>query len=168
MDDPNLAVAPDFTAPEFLEDCQHFLDASLTEQQAIDALMHQECLQALEEMHQREELLRQQCEEEEAQLLCKECKKNKAKFAPILDVGVTAEPIILPSQVAIYKLQQHKFCELWYFTNQGLKEASSNLSYALNNDTLAILPSADGSMTLVPTSVTQDKVDVTQDELLTC
>ncbi|KAG6326852.1 hypothetical protein ID866_12237 [Astraeus odoratus] len=170
MDDPNLAVALDFAALEFLEVCQHFLDAGRLEQQAIDALTHvwacnsdrdkvtwarrqQEHLQALEETCQREELLRQQ-HEEEAQLLCEECKKNKAKFAPIPDIGVAAEPIILPSQVAICKLQQHKFCKLWYFTNQGLKEASFNLSYALDNDTLAILPSADGSTTLVPTSVT--------------
>ncbi|KAG6329343.1 hypothetical protein ID866_9746 [Astraeus odoratus] len=170
MDDPNLAELPNFTALEFQEDHQPFLDVGLTDWQAVDTLEHiwrcnnerdraiwarrqQENLQAVEEARQREAICQQQWEEEKAQILHEECKKNKTKFAPIPDVEVAAEPIILPSQAALHKLQQHKFCELWYFTNEGLREATATCSFTLDDDTLSFLPTADGTMVLVPTSM---------------
>ncbi|KAG6326127.1 hypothetical protein ID866_12962 [Astraeus odoratus] len=96
----------------------------------------------------------------------KECKKNKTKFAPIPDVEVAAEPIILPSQAMLHKLQQHKFCKLWYFTNEGLQEATATCLFTLDDDTLSFLPTADGTMTLVPTSMVQDKANIIEDENL--
>ncbi|KAG6328648.1 hypothetical protein ID866_10441 [Astraeus odoratus] len=129
VDDPNLAKLPNFVALEFQEDFQHFLNAGLMDQQAIDALEHiwrhnnkrdravwarrqQESMQVAEEARQRETICQKQQEEEEAQILHKEDKKNKTKFTPILDMEVVAEPIILPSQAVLLKLQQYKFCKL--------------------------------------------------------
>ncbi|KAG6328646.1 hypothetical protein ID866_10443 [Astraeus odoratus] len=167
MKDPNLAELPNFAALEFQEDCQHFLDAGLMDWQVVDALQRQQGhLQEAEEARKRDAIHQQQLEEEEAQILYKECKKNKAKFVPIPDMEVVAEPIILPSQAMLHKLQQHRFCELWYFTNEGLHEATVTCSFALDNDTFSFLPTSNGTMALVLTSMAQDKANIIEDENL--
>jgi hypothetical protein len=183
MVNPNNAVLPDYATPAFAEDRQPFLDASLLEQQAVELLSQQwiiknnrdkeawarreeeEIIAAAEEEERADQNRRQQ-EEEEAQILKEERKKNKAKFAAIPKVPVPSEPIILPSQVAIRKIQQHKFCELWYFANEGLDVADASLFYAIDDDTLSFVPSTDGTPTLVPTSSARDRSNVTQDENL--
>jgi hypothetical protein len=181
MVNPNNAVLPDYATPAFAEDRQPFLDAGLLEQQAVELLSQQwiitnnrdkeawarreeeEIIAAAEEEERADQNRRQQ-EEEEAQILKEERKKNKAKFAAIPKVPVPSEPIILSSQVAIRKIQQHKFCELWYFTNEGLDVADTSLSYTIDDDTLSFVPSTDGTPTLVPTSSACDRSNVTQDE----
>jgi hypothetical protein len=183
MDNPNNAVRPDYTSANFEEDRAPFLAIGLTEEQAVDLLSEQWTLknnrekevwgqqqqqraEAAAEREEREEEERQRQEDEDAQILKDERKKNKAKFAPIPNVPVSSEPITLPSQVAIRKIQQHKFCELWYFTNDGLDAADASLSYAIDDDSLSFVPSTDGTPTLVPTASARDKSHVTQDENL--
>ncbi|KAG6326919.1 hypothetical protein ID866_12170 [Astraeus odoratus] len=167
MEDPNTAVAPDFVTQEFQEEQQPFLNIGFTEQQAATALQlvwqqnnkrakanwarrQQEQTLAAEEAHLRDEALQQEHEEEEAQILHKEHKKNKAKFTPIPDIEAPSEPIIMPSQAALHRLQQHKFCELWYFTNDSLCKASTTHLHTLDDETLSLLPSADSLTTLIP------------------
>ncbi|KAF8421864.1 hypothetical protein L210DRAFT_3343478, partial [Boletus edulis BED1] len=138
--DPNLAVAPDFTTDNFTEERKVFIDAGLTALQAAHALrnhwvVRNNCDKAMWQQQQqdaeaaqvadqeRAHQLRLQQEEEEAQILRDEHKKNKAKFAPVPDRPVSSCPLILPSLVTTCKLKSHQFCELWYFTNAGLDEA---------------------------------------------
>ncbi|KAF8546421.1 hypothetical protein OG21DRAFT_1427047, partial [Imleria badia] len=183
MEDPNLAVLPDFTTNEYKQNRALLRDAGMLNLQAVEVLTHQWIMKndkdkakwnrrreeeaiAAADTRQHEQELRVQWEEEEALIVREECKKNKAKFAPIPKVPVPSDPIILPSQVALRKLQQHKFCELWYFTNAGLDEADTSLSYALDDDTLSFVTSTDGLPTLVPTSLACDKASVVQDEHL--
>ncbi|KAG6334239.1 hypothetical protein ID866_4845 [Astraeus odoratus] len=139
MEDLNLAAILYFSMLAFQDDQQHFLDASLAEQQAIEA-----CLDLGEKAPVRGKKSSNSREENEALLLGAECKKNKTKFALIPDVEISMEAIILLFQVALWKLQQHKFYD----------------------DLLLFLPSADGTTSLVSTSLAQDKANVIEDELL--
>ena len=183
MQDPNQAIPPDYAAQEFEEDREPFLNAGLTDCQVADILAHQWALRnnrdkeawnrrqweaaiaaAEEEEHQEVDCREQ--EDEEAQILKDKHKKNKAKYAPIPNVPVPSEPIILLSQVTVRKIQQHKFCKLWYFTNDGLNNANATLSYTFNDNTLLFIPSTDGVPTLVPVSATRDKSNIIQDENL--
>ena len=146
MMNPNLAVLPDFASPQFEENRTILKDVGLNEQQAIETLTRQwtiannkekvewnrhrdEQAAAEEEDRQCKEELEAQHQEEDAQALKEEWKKNKAKFTPIPKVPVPSDPIILPSQVAIQKIREHKFCELWYFTNAGLDVADRAVNH---------------------------------------
>ena len=59
MDDPNVAVAPDYTTNNFDEECQPFVDLGLTVQQAAEALkslwtVHNNCDKALWQQKQQD------------------------------------------------------------------------------------------------------------------
>ncbi|KAF8136205.1 hypothetical protein EV363DRAFT_1158646, partial [Boletus edulis] len=178
--DPNLAVAPDFTTDDFTEERKVFIDAGLTALQAAHALRNhwvvrnnrdkatwQQQQQDAEAAQERAHQLRLQREEEEAQILRDEHKKNKAKFAPIPDRPVSSRPLVLSSLVATRKLKSHQFCELWYFTNAGLDKADKSISYAADDNSLSIVLGADRSHSFVPSVFVHDKSDVVQDENLT-
>jgi hypothetical protein len=181
MEDPNLAQAPDYTADEFQEERQTFINAGLTAPQAADALKNLWTLKnnrdrdlwqhrcqaadaAEEAAREQADQLHLQQEEEEAQLLKDERKKNKVKFTPIPDRPVALEPLILPSLVAIRKIRSHQFCELWYFTNTGLDEAEHTASYSIDDNSLSIIPSADSSHVFVPSAFARDKSEAIRDE----
>ena len=160
MDDPNVAVAPDYTTNDFDEERQPFVDLGLTVQQAAEALKslwtvhnnrdkalwqqkQQDAAAMQEAARERAEQLKAQQEEEELQFLKDERKKNKAKFVPILDRPVSSRPLIFPSLVAIRKIKNHQFCELWYFTNTGLDEAEKSTVFTADDNSLSIVPGAD-------------------------
>lgn len=103
-------------------------------------------------------------DEEDAQLLREERKKNKIKFAPIPDIPVSSEPLILPLLVTIRKLKSHQFCELWHFTNMGLDKEDHTSSFAIDNNSLSIIPAADSSHAFVPSAFTWDKSVANKDE----
>ncbi|KAI5982617.1 hypothetical protein EDD15DRAFT_2126138, partial [Pisolithus albus] len=84
-------------------------------------------------------------EEEEAARL-EERKKNKYKFAPVRDKA--------------------EYCELYFFTNDGLAEAES-LNPAADDEALTLLKSDNGQHVWVPASSTRDKSAVIRDEDLT-
>jgi hypothetical protein len=115
MQDPNLAVPPDFASQEFEEDREPLVTAGLTEPQAAGILARQwavknnrdkqawtrrqrEAAIAAAEEEEREEQNRQQQEEEAAQILKDKWKKNKVKYAPIPNTPVPSEPSPLRSQ----------------------------------------------------------------------
>ena len=183
MEDPNLAVAPDYTLPEFAAQRQAFQALGLTDQQATNALgnlwtvennkaktVWQQCQQdianAKAEAKNQADQLRIQQEEEEAQALKDEHKKNKTKFMAIPDRPVPSHPLVLPSLVAVHKIKNHQFCELWYFTNAGLDAAKSSLSFAADNNSLSFVPSPDGSHVFIPSAFANDKAPVIQDDSL--
>lgn len=129
MQDPNLVVPPDYTSHEFEEDCKPLVNVGLTEQQAMDILACQWALKntrdeeawtrrqreaaiTVAEEEEWQEANHHEQEEETAQILKDKRKKNKAKYVPIPNTPAPSEPIILPSQVAIWNIQQHKFCGL--------------------------------------------------------
>jgi hypothetical protein len=184
MENPNQVVPPDYSTDDFVAEREPFINAGLTEQQASDALRNlwtirnnrdkaiwqrrqEEAAEADEAERDRQELLRQQQEDEDAQVLREERKKNKAKFAPIPNRPVTSELLVLPSLVAVRKLKNHQFCELWYFINAGPDEAERSVAFAIDDNSLSIVPAADGSHSFVPSAFARDKSDVVHDESLT-
>jgi hypothetical protein len=89
MENPNQAVPPDYATNEFVAEREPFIDAGLTEQQASDALRNlwtvrnnrdkavwqwrqEEAAEADEAERERQELLRQQQEDEDALVLKEE------------------------------------------------------------------------------------------------
>jgi hypothetical protein len=118
---------------------------AIDDHQAIEILANLWCIQneavkhnwdarVEAEAHKAEAQRREAAQEEEqCQLALKadqeaviqeECKKNKAKYAPVKDLDVPSDPIILPCQYAVRKMKSGEYCELSYFTNNGLEEAS--------------------------------------------
>ena len=161
MENPNLAVPPDYTSNEFEEERSPFVDAGLTPLQAADALRNRwtvlnnrskalwqqaqhEANEARVATQERADQLKAQQDEDEAQILREERKKNKTKFAPIPNRAVSSRPLILPSLIAIHKLKAHQFCELWYFTNTGLDEAEKSFSYAADGAHVVTFSDTDG------------------------
>lgn len=183
MEDPNLAQVPDYTASEFEEERQTFINTSLTAEQAAGVLTnlwtpknnrdkdiwqrHQQAVAAAQEAaRELADQRRAQQKEEDAQMLREKGKKNKIKFAPIPNKPVVSEPLVLPSLVAIRKIKNHQFCKLWYFTNAGLNEAERSASYSLDDNSLSIVPATDGSHSFVPSAFARDKADVVRDKNL--
>ncbi|KAF8437212.1 hypothetical protein L210DRAFT_3647514 [Boletus edulis BED1] len=131
---------PDFAGPEYDGDRQDLTDAGLSPADAVTCLrtMHlaqqkkdrdahervrRETIIARAEEEERADLLRQQQEDDEEQALKEERKKNKAKFAPIPDVPVPTEPVMVPAHIALRKLKLNQYVEMWYWTNDGLDTA---------------------------------------------
>ena len=184
MEDPNAAIPPDYTTNDFEEEREPFVDAGLTPAQAANALRNRWTLlnnrdkvqwqqiqhdanEARFAAQERADQLKAQQEEDEAQILREERKKNKTKYAPIPDRAVSSRPLVLPSLIAICKLKAHQFCELWYFTNSGLDDTEKSFSYAADDHALSLVPGQDGTHTFVPSVIAHDKSSVTQDENLT-
>jgi hypothetical protein len=184
-EDPNLAIRPDFTSELHQAAREQLLNDLVDEAQAAHILstlwnisnnaakiQWEERLAAearmTEEVHQRaaeEELERRLAEEEEqSAILLEERKKNKAKYIPFRNVDVPSEPIIIPSYYATRKMKKGDFCELFYFTNKGLDDASkSNLTS--DPEALVLLPSADGQHSWIPAGAARDpKTPVYDDE----
>ncbi|KAG1734828.1 hypothetical protein EDB19DRAFT_1896390 [Suillus lakei] len=103
LEDPNLAMRPDFTLPEHEATHQQLINDGLMDDQAARQ-------QHLCKMRQREE------EEEDAARL-EERKKNKNKYMPVVRGKVPSDPTILPLQYAMRKMKSGDYCKLHYFTN---------------------------------------------------
>ncbi|KAG2127656.1 uncharacterized protein EDB93DRAFT_1269939 [Suillus bovinus] len=96
-----------------------------------------------------------------------EHKKNKSKYAPIRDIDVPSDPIILPCQYATRKMKSGEYCKLFYFTNSRLEEAS-HIAFTADEDALVMLPMADGLHKWIPAGAARDpKVQIVKDENLT-
>jgi hypothetical protein len=168
-EDPNLAILPDFKADEYVQAHAQIANDVTDERQATQILANLRCIQndtdkhqwadriqeeaqAAEEAQGAEEAHRQAAEvkdqrhqaqvaEQEAAML-EERKKNKSKYAPIHNADVPSNLVILPSQYAMRKMKSGDYCELFYFTNCGLEEASRNM-FTADKDVLVMLPTAD-------------------------
>jgi hypothetical protein len=171
-ENPNLAVTPNFQSEEYAEAQAQLTNEAINDNQAIEILANLWRIQneadkchwdarVEAEAHEAEALRREAAQEEEqCQLALKadqeaaiqeERKKNKAKYTPVKDLDVPSDPIILPCQYAVRKMKSGEYCELSYFTNNGLEEASRS-TFMANEDALVMMPTADGLNKWIPAS----------------
>ncbi|KAG1729183.1 uncharacterized protein EDB91DRAFT_1239250 [Suillus paluster] len=164
---PNLAITPDF---------QSLVNDAVNNQQATTILANLWRIQNNADKHHwttriegeacKAEAEYRKATEEEAQCqqtlraeqeatIQEEHKKNKAKYAPIKDINIPSDPIIIPCQYVVCKMKSSDYCELSYFTNSSLEEASCS-TFTANEDTLIMLPVSDGLNKWIPASATRD------------
>ncbi|KAG1876633.1 hypothetical protein DFJ58DRAFT_619393, partial [Suillus subalutaceus] len=188
MGNPNHAIAPNFQLLEHAEARAQLVNDAIDDQQAAAILANLWRIQneadkrqwaARIEAEAREaEAQRREEAEEEAQCqqtlreeqeaaIQEECKKNKAKYAPIKDTNVPSDPIILPCQYAAWKMKSGNYCKLFYFTNSGLEEASRS-AFTADEDALVVLPTSDSLNKWIPAAAARDpKAQIIKDENLT-
>ncbi|KAI6094522.1 hypothetical protein F5141DRAFT_1238127 [Pisolithus sp. B1] len=163
MEDPNLAIRPDFSSEDFLDACQQLTNDVVDDDQAARILgtlwdiqntkdvqrwnVHkdEETQLARDQANQAVEELAewQHCwQDEEEAAHAEECKKNKTKYAPIPDIKVPSGPVNIPAPYATCKLKKGKY-------------------------SLMLLKSDNGQHVWVPASNTRDKSAVIKDEDLT-
>ncbi|KAI5984449.1 hypothetical protein EDD15DRAFT_2480468, partial [Pisolithus albus] len=187
MNDPNLAVRPDFSSDDFAEARLQLTSDTVDDGQAARILAtlwdiqnakdirrwnaHREeedqMVRALAEQEAEEAAQKQRrlCEEAEA-ALAEERKKNKAKYAPVPDIEVPSGPVNIPAPYATRKLKKGEYCELYFFTNDGLAEAEA-FNPSVDDEALTLLKADNGQHIWVPASNTRDKSSVIRDEDLT-
>ncbi|KAG1888612.1 hypothetical protein F4604DRAFT_1877199 [Suillus subluteus] len=158
MEDPNEAIRPDFTSLEHQEERQALIDEahSLAAIWDVNNNADKRHLQDVRRREEEEEEQHQQLLKDEQEAAhCEERKKNKNKYAPLVQGRVPSDPTIIPTQYALRKLKAGDYCELHYFTNRGLEDAKmSNL--LAEPDALVMLPSADGLHSWVPAAAVKD------------
>ncbi|KAF9231651.1 hypothetical protein BU15DRAFT_17377, partial [Melanogaster broomeanus] len=177
MEDPNLAVEPDFNSEEYNEhrfelvDVDHGIDEAhaarilskawrLNNSKDKDrwaARLAEQALLAADEKKKADEaeaLRLQSIADDQQAAIKEERQKNKNKYAPIRDVDVPDNPFTLPSQYATRLLKRGVFCPLFYFTNKGLREASQSFM-AQDTDAMVIVQGDSGAHTFVPALATQ-------------
>ncbi|KAG1871723.1 hypothetical protein DFJ58DRAFT_890295 [Suillus subalutaceus] len=161
MGNPNHAIASNF---QLLEHQAAAILANLWHiQNEADKQAEAQRREEAKEEAQRQQMLR---EEQEAAIQ-EEHKKNKAKYTPIKDINVPSNPIILPCQYAVRKMKSGNYCELFYFTNSGLEEASRS-TFTADEDALVMLPTSDGLNKWIPAAAARDpKAQIIKDENLT-
>ncbi|KAI5988071.1 hypothetical protein EDD15DRAFT_2139278, partial [Pisolithus albus] len=164
---PNLAVRPDFSSEDFAEARLQLTSDTVDDNQAARILGSLWDIQNArdiqrwnarreEDEHRARALAEQEAEEaaqqqrrlrEEAEAaLAEERKKNKAKYAPVPDKG--------------------EYCELYFFTNDGLAEAES-FNPSIDDEALTLLKTDNGQHVWVPATNTRDKSAIIKDEDLT-
>ncbi|KAF9232930.1 hypothetical protein BU15DRAFT_80674 [Melanogaster broomeanus] len=158
----------DYSTAEFDQERQELRDAGFTEEQAIAAapktLLHSE---AKGKGQERAAQLQCQRKDEDAQALQEERKKHKSKFAPIPDIPVPTEPIIMAAQAALHKLNNHQFVEMWYWTNDGLDAADHHKANVVDDCLLSLITMAKGLPAFIPSASTHNKLEATPDKDLT-
>ncbi|KAI6094493.1 hypothetical protein EDD16DRAFT_1503058, partial [Pisolithus croceorrhizus] len=186
-EDPNLAIRPDFSSDDFTDACLQLVSDTVDDNQAARILGTLWDIQNTKDMQRwnahkdeeaqmardlpnqaAEELAQQQqcAREEEEAMKAEECKKNKAKYAPVPDVEVPSRPVNIPAPYAMRKLKKGKYCELYFFTNIGLAEVES-FNASIDDEALTLLKSDNGQHLWIPASNTRDKAAVIKDEDLT-
>ncbi|KAG0703489.1 hypothetical protein DFH29DRAFT_1042466 [Suillus ampliporus] len=188
LDNPNEAVLPDFTTGEHREErarlladgvanedlAAHLLAALWTmsnnaakaawAEQAERAARVAEDTQHLADEQEQE---RQAALEEEQEAARKEeHKKNKAKFVPVATAKVPTVPVVIPLHYAVRKLKAGDYCELYYFTNKGLREARKNL-VSSEPQGMILMSTEDGQQMWINADKTRNtKSVITKDENL--
>ncbi|KAI6008428.1 hypothetical protein EDC04DRAFT_2871494 [Pisolithus marmoratus] len=183
-EDLNLAIRPDFSTKEFLDARLQVTSDTVNDDQAT------RILSTLWEIQNAKDIQRwNTCKEEEAQLardlvdqaaielaekqcclqdeedaaLTEEHRKNKAKYAPILDVEVPSGPVNIPALYTTPRLKKGEYCELYFFTNVSLAEADS-FNTSINNKALTLLRSDNGQHVWIPASNARDKSAIIKDK----
>ncbi|KAI6098308.1 hypothetical protein EDD16DRAFT_1752449 [Pisolithus croceorrhizus] len=184
MEDPNLAIRPDFTSEDFADACLQLTNNVVNDEQVLriletlwdiqnakdiqrwNAHRNEEAQIARDHAEQAAKELAQQqhhmCEEGEA-VLAEECKKNKAKYAPVPDMEVPSGPVNIPAPYATCKLKKGEYCEPCFFTNTSLAEVES-FNTSVDDKALTLLKSDNGQHIWVPASNTRDKLAIIKDE----
>ena len=81
----------------------------------------------MEWQHQEDEVLLEAARAEER-------KKNKKKFAPVINAPIPIGQVNIPAPVAATHMKKAEYVELWYFTNVGLRAAKSSIIKSSKND----------------------------------
>ncbi|KAG1719691.1 hypothetical protein EDB19DRAFT_1608725, partial [Suillus lakei] len=188
LNDPNIAILPNFrTAEHEAARTQLIANGVVDNAQAAELLAtlwtinnnaaRERWAEQLEEdARDAEELQRLATEEERDRLQAiadeqeaarkEEQKKNKSKFVPVGNSKVPSVPVIIPSHYAVRKLKAGEYCELYYFTNKGLKDAKKNL-LSTEAPRLTLMTNAEGQQNWVNADETRDpKAVITKDENL--
>jgi len=167
--DPHNTVVPDFMAPEFAAQCQFLTDGDVPDAQAAVILtniwnennardraawlQHQAEQELAQHEHEQAVEIEAQRHRQEADLLeaahLEECRKNKAKYNPICDDPVPSGLIIILFATAQAKMKKGTYCNLWYFTNHGLKVAEKSAASQENLDYVAVCQDEDDAQVLV-------------------
>ena len=71
------------------------------------------------------------------------------KYNPIRDSPVPSGAVIIPHATAQAKMKKGAFCDLWYFTNQGLKAAEKSAASQEDLDYVAVRRDDDNEQVLV-------------------
>lgn len=187
MEDPHLAVRPDFSSDDFVEARLQLTNDAVNDEQASrilgtlwdiqnakdiqrwNARKEEEAQMARDLAEQAAEAQAQQqrrLREEEEAALAEERKKNKSKYAPVPDVEVPSGPVNIPAPYATRKLKKGEYCELYFFTNAGLAEAES-FNTSVDDEALTLLKSDNGQHVWIPASHSRDKSAIIKDEDLT-
>lgn len=183
--DPNFNICPDYATDTFANTRARLVNDNTTEEQAIQLLRNiwetnndadKVAWQRQLEDEREERAHRDQVEEEERERLelarveeeetarKEERKKNKHKFTPILAAGIPDDPAVTPCSYALRKLDKGEYVELWYFTNDGLDEAS--IKKTIDDDAMILSTLADGSTAWVSSASTRSARAVINDENL--
>ncbi|KAI6016753.1 hypothetical protein EDC04DRAFT_2608258 [Pisolithus marmoratus] len=177
MEDPNLAICPDFSSDNFLEAHLQLTNDTVNDEQAsriLGTLWEIQNIKDIqrwnawkeEEAQMARDIADQADRSEEEVSLTEECKKNEAKYTPIPDVEVPSSLVNIPTPYATCILKKGKYCELYFFTNVSLVEVQS-LNTSINDEALMLLKSDNGQHVWIPASHTRDKSAVIKDEDLT-
>jgi hypothetical protein len=168
-ENPHLAIIPDFTLAEHEEARAHLVTVGLTNEQAAHSLAALWTISnnaAREYWNNRlQQVEAERCRRAEGDAArLEERKKNKSKYAPVRRANVPSDPVILPSPYATRKLGTGGFCELYYFTNKGLKDARKSSTIA-EPEALVMMPSTNGLHSSISAGAVKDpKSAVTKDE----
>lgn len=166
---PHNAVPPNFALPEFEAQRQVLTDGGVAENEVVALLTK---IWSANNNRERaawvqRQTKRKQAEEEEAQrrrqaeadLLetarLEERRKNKAKYNPIRDVPVPSGPIVVPFPSAQAKMWKGSYCELWYFTNSGLRAAEKAAFSQDDPDYIAVRQQNDDSKVFIIASAAE-------------
>ncbi|KAI6039391.1 hypothetical protein EDC04DRAFT_2603253 [Pisolithus marmoratus] len=76
---------------------------------------------------------------------------------------ISTDPIIIPTQVAVCKLHNGDFVELYFFTNKGLHNVELSTQSA-DDDVLMLLQTSDGLHSFIPLATAQAKGSAMKDE----
>ncbi|KAG0706436.1 hypothetical protein DFH29DRAFT_980475 [Suillus ampliporus] len=167
FNDPNIAILPDFRTEEHEAARNQLIANGVAERWAEQLEEADRDTEELWRLATEEERDRQQAIAEEQEAACKEeQKKNKSKFVPVGNSKVPSVLVVIPSHYAVHKLKAGEYCELYYFTNKGLKDAKKNL-LSTEVPRLTLMMNAKGQQMWVNTNETRDpKAVVTKDKNL--
>jgi hypothetical protein len=76
---------------------------------------------------------------------------------------MSATAPVLPSPLALRKLRKGEFCELYFFTNKGLKDAQAT-SQSVDDEALAITQDEQGVHSFIPLAATKAKQSIIEDK----
>lgn len=183
---PSLLQCPNFALPVFAAARNALINDDTNQQQAIDRLRDQWTVFNIGERA----LWQQQVEADELQLQAQrqeedndralqlaaaqqakeaekaeERKTNHFKYLPFPDRPIPATPMFLPSPFATRKIAKGLYCELWYFTNDGLLHARKE-SRSVDDESMSLAARPDGSYSWIPTAASRDSSSVKDDRHL--
>lgn len=95
-----------------------------------------------------------------------EQKRTKSKFVFVGNSKVPSIPVVILSHYTVRKLKAGEYCELYYFTNKGLKDAKKSL-LSIKSPGLTLTTNTDGQQTWINADEMRDpKAVITKDENL--